>query len=294
MTSLKQKQQLGMGLGLVAACIFGGTLPMTRMALTDLSPGFLTAFRCLLAAALAATYLVTTRATKPSLTQFKRLAVVALCVVAGFPGLVAWSMQSTPAAAGGIVVGILPLATAVMAVIINKEHPSPLFWVFALLGSGLVIVFAVRNGADGLSWRDSALLLAVLMAAIGYAVSGQLTKSMRGTEVISWAILLASPINAGLVALWWPDNVTSLKPQTWCAIAYLAALSQWIGFFALNKGFQLGGVSRVSQTQLLQVFMALALAHLMLGEKIDTQMGLFALAVTACVYAGSKTRMRIL
>jgi drug/metabolite transporter (DMT)-like permease len=115
---------------------------------------------------------------------------------------------------------------------------------------------------------------------------------MRGTEVISWAIVLASPINATLVLLWWPDTLTQLKPQTWGAIAYLAVLSQWIGFFALNKGFQLGGVSRVSQTQLLQVFVALGLAHILLGENVDAQMGLFALAVTLCVYAGSKTRMK--
>ena len=51
------------------------------------------------------------------------------------------------------------------------------------------------------------------------------------------------------------------------SFAYLAVMSQFIGFFAWNKGLAMGGVAKVSQVQLLQTFITLGVSALLLGEK---------------------------
>ena len=65
----------------------------------------------------------------------------------------------------------------------------------------------------------------------------------------------------------------------------------FIGFFAWNTGLRLGGVSRVGQLQLLQTFVTLAIAALLLGEEISLETMLFALAVLVVVVLGQRARI---
>ena len=55
------------------------------------------------------------------------LALISLCLVIGFPALLALASRSVPAAHGGVVLGILPLATAIAAVPLAGERPSAVF-----------------------------------------------------------------------------------------------------------------------------------------------------------------------
>ena len=57
----------------------------------------------------------------------------------------------------------------------------------------------------------------------------------------------------------------------------------WLGFFAWYRGLALGGVMRVSQVQLLQPFLALLFAALLLGEALRPTTVGFALAVIGTV-----------
>ena len=61
-----------------------------------------------------------------------------------------------------------------------------------------------------------------------------------------------------------------------------------LGFFAWYRGLALGGVVRVSQTQLLQPFLALLFAVPVLGEKLEPLTVLFSLAVIAVVFLGRR------
>ena len=59
-------------------------------------------------------------------------------------------MQSVPASHGAVVLGILPLATALISAVMAGERPSPAFWLAALAGAALVIGFALREGEGAL------------------------------------------------------------------------------------------------------------------------------------------------
>jgi drug/metabolite transporter (DMT)-like permease len=68
----------------------------------------------------------------------------------------------------------------------------------------------------------------------------------------------------------------------------LALVSQLFGFFFWNKGLALGGVARVSQTQLLQPIVTLVASALLINETINVQTIVFATLVIVTVAIGKK------
>ena len=215
-----------------------------------------------------------------------------LCVSVLFPLLMALAVQTVDASHGGVVLGILPVATALVAVLITHERPKPLFWIASMVGAALVIAFALRQGGGALSAGDLLLFAAVAVSAIGYAFSGRLTADMPGWEVISWVLVMALPISLPAAVFTLPADLTDIPLKPWLALLYVALFSQWIGFFAWNAGMAMGGIARVSQVQLLQPFVTFALAAFFNGETITPQIVLFALAVVATVAISTRTRRR--
>jgi len=278
----------GMLLGAVAVVLFGLTLPATRFIVPWFDPIFIGLGRAVVAAILALFLLVLTRQKLPNRSQTYRLFIIALGVVVGFPVLSAWAMQSVPASHGGVVLGILPLATAIAGVIISSEKPSVGFWLSGLVGSALVVAYALFQGVGSFQVGDYALLGAIFSAAIGYAVGGQLSKEIGGWQVICWALVFALPfifIPAWLQA---PDLSVSLPLSVWLSFLYLALVSQLIGFFLWNKGLAIGGVARVSQVQLIQPFVTIVASALLINEAIEMSTFIFSLLVVVTVAIGKR------
>lgn len=280
----------GMWLGLLAVASFSLTLPATRVAVATMHPLFVSSGRAVVAALLAAIYLYLGRHRLPTRSEFKRLAIVAAGVVIGFPVCTAWAMQRVDSSHGGVMLGILPLVTAAAGAIVSRERPSAKFWFFAGLGSALVIGFSLLSGAGRLQLADIALLVAVLSAAIGYAVGARLALTLGGLETISWALILCAPLVLFPTVYFFPP-LWEPPWQAWAALAYVSVISQYLGFWPWYRGLALGGTARVGQLQLLQPFMTLVAAAVLLGETIRPITLAFALAVFAVVSFGSKARI---
>jgi drug/metabolite transporter (DMT)-like permease len=189
-----------------------------------------------------------------------------------------------------VVLGILPIATALVAVVITHERPKPLFWIASVAGAALVVAFAMRQGGGTLSAGDLLLFGAVAASAVGYAFSGRLTAGMPGWEVISWVLVMALPISLPAAVLTWPADLAQIPAKPLLALLYVALFPQWIAFFAWNAGLAMGGIARVSQVQLLQPFITFALAAFFNDETITLQIVLFAAAVVATVAISTRTR----
>jgi drug/metabolite transporter (DMT)-like permease len=284
------RERLGLLLGFVGMAIFGGTLPATRIAVSAIDPMALTALRTAIAGLCSLVLLLVLRRPLPPRRLWLPLAIAMLCVSIAFPFLMALAVQTVDASHGGVVLGILPIATALVAVAITHERPRPLFWIASVAGAALVIAFALRQGGGALSAGDLLLFAAVTVSAIGYAFSGRLTAEMPGWEVISWALVMALPISLPAAALTMPADLSHIALKPWLALLYVALFSQWIGFFAWNAGMATGGIARVSQVQLLQPFITFALAAFFNGETITLQILLFAAAVVATVAISTRTR----
>ncbi len=70
-------------------------------------------------------------------------------VVVGFPLLTAYALRRVHAAHTLVFIGILPLMTSLFGVLRAGEHPRPLFWPFALLGSLAVALYAWIHAGQG-------------------------------------------------------------------------------------------------------------------------------------------------
>lgn len=282
----------GMWLGAVGVAIFSLTLPFTRMAVAELNPVLVALGRAVVAAAGAALLLRRMNAPRPTPGQWRALLITAAGVVVGFPVLSSIAMREVPASHGAIVIGILPLATALFGALRFGERPSAGFWIAAVAGSGLVLAFALMQGGGALHPADLALLGAVAAAAMGYAEGGRLAQTMGGQQVICWALVLSMPVLFP-VTLWlgWQHGIDA-SAKAWIGFGYVSLFSMFIGFFFWYKGLALGGIARVGQVQLLQPFMTLVGAALLLGETLEAGHLLFALAVLAVVAAGRRMTIR--
>lgn len=286
--------RLGLYLGILGVFIFALTLPMTRLAVgtpeaPQMSPWFVTFGRAALAGVLSVLVLLLTRAPLPTRAQRKPLGMALLGNALAFPLLLGWALRSVTASHAAVFISLLPLATAVVAAAVLHQRARLGFWLCASLGSVLVLAFsllrAYQQGAGfGLAWADVLLLGAVLAGALGYVYGAQVTPALGAERVICWVCALALPITVPGALLTWPDHAVS--HAAWGGLLYVGLFSMWIGFFAWYRGLALGGALRVSQTQLLQPFIAILAAVPILGEALDSVTLGFALAVVACVFLG--------
>lgn len=163
----------GLWLGLLGVVLFAVTLPATKLATgpaeaPQLSPVFVTFGRAAVAGLLSLVYLMLTRGPRPQGRQWGALALTAGCVVVGFPLFLALGLRHVESVHASVVVGILPLATALVGSLWLRQRPSVGFWLCAIAGSALVGAFVLlRTDAASASarWADL-LLLAVLSAAV--------------------------------------------------------------------------------------------------------------------------------
>lgn len=279
----------GLWLGLVGILTFSLTLPATRVAVTTLSPFFVGMGRVELATVAAVLYLWLSKQRWPTKAEWRDLAMVAVGVVVGFPILTAVAMQQVNASHGAVVLGVLPMCTAVAGVLLSHERPSRAFWVVAVIGAVLVTAFTGMRSSGEWSLADAALLLAVACAALGYAAGARLVQALGGLQVISWALVLAAPVLLIPTIYFAPRTLDQPLP-VWISFLYVSFISQFLGFWPWYKGLALGGIVRVSQVQLLQPFFTLLAAALLLGEPFELSTLLFALLVVAVVALGRKLR----
>ncbi|WP_022727181.1 DMT family transporter [Fodinicurvata sediminis] len=282
----------GLLLGFLGVTGFSITLPATILALDSFDPYFIALGRAALAGFCAVLILVVTRSPIPRGRMWRDIAVASSGVVFGFPLLTSWAMQHVPANHGGVVLGLLPLATALAGVIINAERPSLRFWLFGLLGSATVIAFSLFQGAGGIHIADLALLAAVAFAALGYAQGARLSQSMKAWQTICWALVIALPVTLPAGFLLFPYETPIPTLPAFGGFLYVALISQFASFFAWYKGLAMGGVARVGQMLLLQPFLTFAAAYLLLGEQIDLMTVGFACLVVFFVAQGQKAPIR--
>ena len=264
---------------------------MTRIVVQEMHPLLNGLGRALVAAIPAAALLLWRREKWPTWQQVKGLSLVALGVILGFPVLSAWAMQSVPASHGALVNGLQPLCVVVYAAWLSHERPSTAFWAWAALGSALVVAYAMIMGAGHIQAGDLLMLAAIAVGGLGYAEGGRLAREMGGWQVICWALVLSSPLLLGPVVYLALQHEGAISPRAWWAFGYVSLFSQFIGFFAWYAGLALGGISRVSQVQLLQIFFTIALSALFFGEQVAPITWVFAGGVILTVVLGRKARV---
>lgn len=273
--------------GFIGVVLFSGGLPATKLAVMEMSPIFVTIVRAAVAGILALMVLWIGKEKRPVKKDLIPLLLVSLGCVVGFPLLSALALQYLTSAHSIVFLGMLPLATAVFGVMRGGERPHPIFWFFSIVGSLLVIGYAVSQGISASPIGDILMLLAVILCGMGYAEGAKLSKTLGGWQVISWALVLALPVMIPLFFIYFPADIENVSFQGWFGMAYISIFSMFIGFIFWYKGLAQGGIATVGQLQLLQPFFGLALAAWLLHEQVSIGMLGVTVGVILCV-AGTK------
>lgn len=287
MNSKAGARQAGWINGFLGVLIFSGSLPATRLAVIDLDPTFVTMARATISGLLAMALLFAFRAPLPNRREVVSLVIVAIGVVVGFPLLTGVALQHMTSAHAIVFIGLLPLATAIFAVVRGGERPRPLFWLFSVAGSLVVASYAYEQGSASTLFGDALMLAAIIVCGLSYAEGAKLSRKLGGWQVICWALVVSLPLMLPLSIITRPDVWTGIGVMAWGGLFYVTLFSMLIGFFFWYTGLAQGGAATVGQLQLLQPFFGLALAAFIAGEPVSLGMVLTALAVVLCV-AGAK------
>lgn len=277
---------IGITKGLVAVIMFSLTVPMTKIALTGFSPETIAAFRILLAGIFSLTLIGKLSARLPTLKETFGLLVAGLGVCIGFPYGISLALQQTSATEMGVALAALPLLTAVIAIFVAKERHNIGFWISAFAGFGLLVHYFSNDLSVALPFS---LLVTLISAAGGYAVGARVAQTLGGWQTICWMTILYLPVsalafgyNASFEATW--------NLEAGLALIFLAFVSQWLGFHFWYDGMAKAGIGRISQLQLLQPFLTLTFAALLLGEAITlSQLG-YVLLIGIAVAGALKFR----
>ena len=216
---------------------------------------------------------------------------MSLGVVFGWPLFSALALQDLTSAHSAVIVGVLPAATAVAAVLRAGERPSRGFWLASLAGLVAVLAFAASQGAGLPTGGDLLILVAVALGAIGYAEGGALARELGGWRVICWAVALSAPLTVpiGVVAALGSDLTAGA--DAWLGFAYVAAISALLGFFPWYAGLARGGVAQIGQIQLVQPLLTLVWSAALLDEAVGAATLIASIAVLASVVATQRTRV---
>jgi drug/metabolite transporter (DMT)-like permease len=275
-------------MGAVGVACFSMTFPATTAAERAFGPVLVGVGRAVPAAALAAVVLVSRRERLlPPREILARMVVVALTVGVGFGLLSALALDRVSSVHGAVLTGLIPAATAGVAVLRAGERPRPAYWAVLGLGLAIVIGFAVAQGGGRLRPADLLLLAGIAVAGVGYTEGGILAREYGGWRVICWALILALPVSVPVTA--WAAVTEPVRHVTAAAVAglvWVSVVSMCLGFFAWYRGLAEGGVARVGRLQLAQPALTLAWSALLLGEHVSLLTGLAAAAVIVVTAVG--------
>ncbi|CAM5333235.1 DMT family transporter [Streptomyces coeruleorubidus] len=282
------------GLGTLQAALgviaFSLTFPATAWGLEGFGPWSLVAVRSVLAAVIAGGALLALRVPLPARRHWFGLAVVAAGVVLGFPLLTTLALETSTTAHAAVVVGLLPLTTALFSALRIGTRPSRTFWAAALAGAAAVLAFTVQQSGGALSTADVYLFAALLVCAAGYTEGGRLARVMPGWHVIGWALVLCLPLTVPVAAFALAQEPVRLTAHSVTGLLWVAAGSQFLGLVVWYRGMAAVGIPKASQLQLAQPLLTLVWSVLLLGEHLPVAAPLTAAAVLVCIAVTQRAR----
>jgi drug/metabolite transporter (DMT)-like permease len=285
--SLNRTQRHGFLYAFLGVLLFSASLPFTKLALKSFDP-LLTAFaRPLIACTLAVPFMLYRKVPMLPRDLWRPMFFTTLGAVFGWPILIALALDRSTSEHVAVIAAIMPLTTAIIATLKYRRRASNQFWIASILGTTLLVLFALsRGGAKGENGIADLLTCgAVLASSYCYVEGAGLTSRLPGWQVISWIVVVGAPVSLIGATITYAHTRHAYHFHVSALIGLLAIgySSMYLGFFAWYRGLKDLGVTHGSQVQQFQAIMTLGWSALFLHEHISFQTLLAAVGIVLCV-----------
>jgi drug/metabolite transporter (DMT)-like permease len=258
---------------LLLAAIWGASYLFIKVALDDVEPAPMMAFRALGAGVLLGGYLAATLGTRRAVADLRaswRAALVLGTLNAAIPfWLVAWGEKHVDSSVAGIAQSTVPIFTFLLAArFLPHEHVGPGRVAGVALGFLGVAVLAGFDPRGG--WLAVAGTLAVVLASLSYASSG--IYGQRRIQTVAGPVLATgSMLVGGLILL--PLSLFQLPTHTpdaatVASLLALTVLGTALAQLILFRVLRLYGSRRLSLVTYLMPVFAVAYGALLLDEPL--------------------------
>ena len=293
---MNKTQAQGIGFAFFAVILFSLSLPMTRWALESYSPLFTATGRAVIAAMIAILFLAMAREKIFPPGHYKEFLYTLLGAVFGWPVLIALALMRTDTAPVAVVASIMPLVTAIFAVLRGHENVSRQFWIASLLGTTILVIFTSTKSSFDTEdvIADLFAIGAVLASSFCYVQGAELTRIYQGWKVISWVVILALPITLPASIWLWLSHESKqvITQHANFGMLVLGLSSMYLGFIPWYRGLKDAGTARGAQVQQLQVFLTLGWSVILLGEEIPPSTLLASIGIVLSVTWAILSRQR--
>lgn len=254
---------------LALAAMWGGSFILIKIALVDVTPATITAARLVIGAAFlfVIASMSSGRISSDPRTLGLVLAVGLIGNAAPF-GLIAWGEEVVDAGLASILMGIMPIATLVMARFFAGETLTARKLIGVSIGfAGLVVLVGPTLLLD--LGENGIRQLAILAAAICYGISAILTRRLVGEPrlALGAAILLAGALGMVPIALVAEQPWTLAPgPQSIVAVVLLGVFPTAAAALLVFQVIDRQGAGFFGQVNLLVPIMGVFWAILILDE----------------------------
>lgn len=274
---------------LVVAAIWGSSYLFIKVALEDLSVGWVVCGRCLLGALVLVALAVHRGQFGTLRGRWGAITTLALVQVAAPFVLITAGEQEIASGLTGILVASVPLFTALLALRLDRQEVTRGWGLVGLLGgmAGIVLLFGADLRGDGAAVVGG---LMVLLAGVGYAIGGFFLRAhladvpaaatAAGTMIVSTAatlpLALATP----------PDHVPG--PETLVSMLLLGIVGTGVAFVLFYALIADVGAANASLVTYIVPVFAVAYGALLLSEPITVgAVGGMVLILAGSYLAGS-------
>lgn len=182
-------------------------------------------------------------------------------------------LSKTSAANGGLILGLGPLLTATLSVLILRERVTfvrSLGFLFGGIGVG-VIVLAGSGTIGKISFGDIEIFLSIASQALSFILIKKASQTMDAKLLTGYMFLFGSMILFIVSLVKEPGSLGRLNSGTlsiWAIFFFSALLATAVGHMMYNSAIEKIGAARSSIFLNLNTFFSLIAASLFLGETI--------------------------
>ncbi len=209
--------------------------------------------------------------------------------------LISWGEQSIDSAVASILNGTVPFFTLLIAhLALSDERMTLQRWLGLLAGFGGVVLLLSRDLSWGQFRADLLGQLAILGAAVSYAIGivharrnlggiAPLTQALVSVGVAD-AFIWTAALNAE------SGNLVPAQPLTWLALGWLGLLGTGLAYALYYYLVQSIGPSRTSMVTYVMPVIGVALGVAFLGEPLSWQLGAGAALILSGVWIVNRRR----